>query len=71
MNALTDGFDDPLKPLGMVAGSFLVLAAAGTVVGAPWTTQASMASAMLQVVGALLMAALGASLTYLSWSDDK
>jgi hypothetical protein len=70
MNALTDGFDDPLKPLGIAGGVFLVLAAAGTIVGAPWTTQASMGGAVLQVIGALLMAVLGAVLAYVSWTDE-
>jgi len=67
MNALTDGLDDPLKPLGTAAGVFLVLAAAGTILGAPWTTQATLASAMVQVLGAVLMGLLGAGLAYLSW----
>ena len=70
MNALTDGLEDPLKPLGVAGGVFLVLAAAGTIVGAPWTTQATIGSAVLQIIGALLMAALGAGLAYLSWNDE-
>jgi hypothetical protein len=70
MNALTDGLDDPLKPLGVAAGGFLVLAAAGTIIGAPWATQATIASAGGQIVGALLMAALGAALAYVSWNDE-
>lgn len=69
MNALTDGLDDPLKPFGVAAGGFLVLAALGTIIGAPWTTQLSTVSAVIQVVGSLLMAVLGASLAYLSWSE--
>jgi hypothetical protein len=69
MNALTDGLDDPLKPIGVAAGGFLVLAAAGTIIGAPWATQLSIVSAAIQVIGALLMAALGAALAYLSWSE--
>jgi len=70
MNALTDGLEDPLKPLGVVAGGFLVLAAAGTIIGAPWATQQTIATAIAQVVGALLMAGLGAGLVYLSWNDE-
>lgn len=69
MNAFTDGLDDPLKPLGVAAGGFLVLAALGTIIGAPWATQLSTVSAVIQVLGALLMAVLGASLAYLSWSE--
>lgn len=70
MNALTDGLDDPLKPLGVLAGGFLVLAAVGTIVGAPWATQLSIASAMLQVLGSVSMAVLGAGLVYLSWAGE-
>jgi len=70
MNALTDGLDDPLKPLGVAGGVFLVLAAAGTILGAPWTTQATMSGAVVQVFGAALMAVLGAVLAYVSWNDE-
>ena len=70
MNALTDGLDDPLKPLGVAAGVFLVLAAAGTIVGAPWTTQATIGGAVIQVIGAALMGVLGAGLVYISWNDE-
>ncbi|MBX0288080.1 hypothetical protein [Haloarcula salinisoli] len=70
MNVLTDGLDDPLKPLGVAAGVFLVLAAAGTIIGAPWTTQATMGGAAVQIFGSLLMAVLGAVLAYISWTDE-
>jgi len=70
MNVLTDGFEDPLKPLGVAGGVFLVLAAAGTIIGAPWTTQATTAGAAGQVIGAVLMAVLGAVLAYVSWNDE-
>lgn len=69
MNVLTDGLDDPLKPLGVAGGVFLVLAAAGTIIGAPWATQATTGGAVVQVLGAVLMAILGAGLAYVSWSD--
>jgi len=70
MNALTDGLEDPLKPLGVAGGVFLVLAAAGTIVGAPWTTQATIGGAVVQVLGAALMGVLGAALAYVSWTDE-
>lgn len=70
MNALTDGLDDPLKPLGVAGGIFLVLAAVGTIIGAPWTTQATITGAVVQMFGAVLMAALGAVLAYVSWNDE-
>jgi len=70
MNALTDGLDDPLKPLGVASGVFLVLAAAGTIVGAPWATQATMGGAAIRVLGSVLMGILGAALAYVSWNDE-
>jgi len=70
MNALTDGLDDPLKPLGIAGGIFLVLAAAGTIIGAPWATQATMGGAIVQIIGAVLMGVLGAALAYISWYDE-
>jgi len=70
MNALTDGLDDPLKPLGVAGGVFLVLVAAGTIIGAPWTTQATMGGAVVQILGSLLTAILGAVLAYVSWTDE-
>lgn len=69
MTTLTDRFDDLTKPLGTVAGVFLVLAALGTLAGAPWTTEKAIAAAGVQVVGAVLMLALGAGLAYLSWDQ--
>ncbi|WP_276273549.1 hypothetical protein [Haloarcula litorea] len=71
MNALTDRFEEPYEPIGVAAGTFLVLAALGTVVGAPWTTQASVVTAGIEVVGSVLMAVLGAALAYLSWTANQ
>jgi hypothetical protein len=71
MNALTEGFEDPLKPLGVAGGVFLILAAAGTIVGMLWTVQATIGGAVLQIVGSLLMAVLGAALAYVSWNSDE
>jgi uncharacterized transporter YbjL len=69
MNALTDRLDDPLKPLGVAGGAFLFLAAVGTVAGQPWTTQITTGGAILQVIGSVLMAILGAVLAYVSWTS--
>ena len=68
-NALTEALEDPLRPFGVAAGVFLVLAAAGTIIGAPWATQGSIASAGIQVLGSLVMAIVGAGLAYLGWSE--
>jgi hypothetical protein len=66
MNALEGTFDSPLEPLGAAVGGFLVLAALGTILGAPWATAQTMLIAIIQLVGALLMAAIGAGVLYLS-----
>jgi len=71
LNELRDRYDWPLKPLGAVVGVFLVLAGLGTIVGAPWATSISAAVGIVQVVGALLMAALGVGLVYLSVLGDR
>lgn len=68
-DALDDAADDPLKPIGVAAGAFLVLAAAGTIIGAPWATQASLTGAGIQLLGSLLMAVVGVGLAYLSWAE--
>lgn len=68
MNALTERFDDALVPLGVGAGAFLVLAALGTLAGAPWATNPDTAAVAIQLVGVVAMAALGVGLAYLSWS---
>jgi len=66
LQELRDRYDWPLKPFGAVVGVFLVFAALGTIIGAPWTTSISAAVGIVQVFGALLMAALGVGLVYLS-----
>lgn len=71
LNELRDRYDWPLKPLGAVVGVFLVLAALGTIIGAPWATSISVAVGIIQVIGALLMAALGVGLFYLSVFGDQ
>jgi len=71
LNELRDRYDWPLKPLGAVVGVFLVLAALGTIIGAPWTTSITVVVGIIQVLGALLMAALGVGLVYLSLFGDQ
>lgn len=70
MNVLPDYFEDSLEPLGLGAGAFLVLAALGTIAGAPWTVLPNVATAALQLVGAVLMAIVGLGLLYLSWQPN-
>ena len=71
MNLRSVGIDDPLEPLGIAAGAFLLLAGLATVAGAPWTVHASIVSAVIQVVGALLMALVGAGLVFISWTGRE
>lgn len=70
MDQITD-FEDTIEPLGVATGAFLVLVGLGTVAGAPWTTAASGAVAVLKVLGALLTVALGAGLAHLSWTGRE
>lgn len=62
----TNRFDDRLEPVGVAVGVLLVLVGLGTIAGFPWATKASMGAAVLQVVGALATAAVGAGLVWLS-----
>ena len=71
MNVRSDYLSDSLELLGVGVGAFLVLAALGTIAGAPWATHASIASAAIQVVGAVLMAVVGLGLAYVSWTGRE
>jgi len=62
---MTTVLEDPLEPLGIAVGAFLVLAALGTVAGAPWATLGSLGAAVVRVLGAVLMAVVGVGLIYL------
>jgi len=53
---------DPLTVLGLAAGAFLVLAAAGTLAGAPWQYGSTTLGTALQALGALATAAVGVGL---------
>lgn len=67
--SVTDRFDDRLEPIGIGVGVLLVLVGLATVAGTPWTTKGSIGAALLQVVGALATAAVGAGLVWLSRHD--
>lgn len=70
-DAIRERFDDKIEPLGIAAGTFLVLAGLGTVVGAPWTTNPDGLAVAIQILGSLATAALGAGLAYLSWTGRE
>jgi multidrug resistance efflux pump len=67
--SVTDRFDDHLEPVGVAVGVFLVLVGLTTVAGMPWTTKATIAAAVVQIVGALATVAVGAGLVWLSRQD--
>lgn len=62
-------FEDRLAVVGTALGVFLVLAGLATVAGTPWTHKASIGAAVVQVLGALGTAAVGAGLVWLSQLD--
>jgi hypothetical protein len=63
-------FQDRLELLGLVTGAFLVLAGLGTVAGTPWTHKASIAASVIQVLGALGTAGIGAGLIWLVRTEN-
>jgi len=71
MTALTERFDDLTEPLGIGVGALLVLMGLGTLAGAPWATNISLAVSALQIVGVLLMMAVGVGLAYVSWTGRE
>jgi len=66
MDATLPGPGDRLGSVGPAVGVFLVLAALGTLLGAPWATAASGAAAAVQLLGVGLSAAVGVGLVWLS-----
>jgi|APHM01.1.fsa_nt_gi hypothetical protein len=59
-------FGDRLEPLGLATGVLLVLAGAGTLVGLPWQTSETVLAGAVNVVGAVLVAVVGAALVWLT-----
>lgn len=60
-------FADRLEPLGLFAGGLLVLMAAGTAIGTPWTTSNSALASGLQILGIGVLLVLGVGLAWLSY----
>ncbi|MFB6129042.1 MAG: hypothetical protein ABEJ47_04685 [Halorhabdus sp.] len=69
MNEFTDRFGDRLEPLGIVAGVSLVVMSLGTLVGMPWTTNASVTVSIVQLVGILGAIAIGAGLVWFARTE--
>lgn len=59
-------FADRLDALGVLAGVFLVLVALGTAAGTPWVYSGGTVVMVLQILGVLATAAIGAGLVWLS-----
>ncbi len=61
---------DPLVPLGVLVGAFLVLAGVGTLVTAPWEYYGSTGVTVLRLVGTVGMILVGIGLVYDAWGTD-
>lgn len=62
--------EDPLSPLGVAVGAFLVLVGLATLAGTPWAYKSGSAVVMAgQVVGALAAIAIGAGLAWLVYTQ--
>lgn len=61
---------DPLEPLGVIGGTLLVLFGLGTLVGQPWAGKPIL-TFLVQLVGVLLMLAVGVAVVWLSRSHDR
>lgn len=62
--------EDPLTPLGVLVGLFLVLAAVGTLVTAPWAYSGSTTVSVLRIVGTIGTLAVGVGLVYVAWGAE-
>lgn len=58
---------DPLVPLGVIVGAFLILAGIGTLVTAPWQYQGSTLVTILRILGTLGTILIGLGLIYVVW----
>lgn len=64
-------FEDRLELFGLAAGLFLVVVGLATVAGTPWTHKASLGASILQVIGALGTAAVGAGILWLTRTESE
>lgn len=62
--------NDPLVPLGIVVGLFLVAAGLGTLITAPWQYHGSQAVTVLRIAGTVGTILIGIGLIYLVWAQD-
>lgn len=62
--------EDPLIPIGVLVGAFLIVAGIGTLVTAPWQQQGSTLVAVLRILGTLGMILIGIGLIYVVWGHQ-
>ena len=65
----TSRFSDRLEPVGIAAGALLILVAIGTLAGTPWTTKGDAIASVIQVIGVIGTAAIGAALIKISRTE--
>lgn len=63
-------FEDKLEILGILAGAFVVIVGLGTLSGMPWTTNEETAAVVVQMLGIVIMIAVGIILVSISYSGD-
>lgn len=59
--------DDPLVPLGVLVGTFLVLAGLGTAITAPWQYYGDTRVTILRILGTIGIVLIGLGLIYVAW----
>ena len=59
--------DDPLIPIGIVVGAFLIVAGISTLVTAPWQHQGQTLVTLLRILGTIGTILIGLGLIYVVW----
>lgn len=62
--------EDPLLPLGLLVGGFLIIAGIGTLVTAPWQYHGSTTVAILRILGTIGTILIGLGLIYVAWGAE-
>ena len=68
--AVARWLEDPLVPLGIATGLFLIAAAVGTLVTQPWQYHGSTAVTILRIVGTIGTLLVGIGLIYVAWGHE-
>lgn len=67
MSTLTE---DPLLPLGLLVGAFLIVAGIGTLATTPWQYHDSQLVTILRIAGTIGMMLVGIGLVYVAWGAE-